>query len=93
MFTIPRVNVIQSSDGYSVEVLGRVGLLYTEGSKSVHVNSEVVGGSVGVSIYKSSIRTWNPPYDDEIIDEDKRKAIVENIRRAFRFQGYEIGVF
>jgi hypothetical protein len=92
MFTIPRGNVIQSSDGYSVEVLGHVGLLYTEGSKSIHVNSEISLGPSGLGIYKGSIRAWNPPYDNETIDDNKRDTIVENIRRAFRFQGFEIEV-
>ena len=42
MFTIPRVNVIQSSEGFSVEVLGHTGLLYVEGEKSIHISSEML---------------------------------------------------
>ena len=34
MFKIARTNVIESDAGFSVEVLGRTGLLYTEGLKS-----------------------------------------------------------
>jgi len=92
VFTIPRVNVIQSNDGYSVEVLGLVGVLYVEGSKSVHIDSEVLHGTSGLVIYKGSIRNWDSPYDNEIIDERKRDAIVENIRCAFRFRGFEIAI-
>lgn len=93
MFTIPRINVIESSDGYSVEVLGRVGLLYSEGPRSMEVDSESPGGESGFAVYKSSIHKWNPPYDNETIDENKRNAIIENIRNAFRFRGLETEVF
>jgi len=92
MFVIPRVNVIQSDEGFSVEVLGRTGLLYTEGSKSLDIDSEVLAGPSGLGIYRNSIKSWNPPHNNEPIDESKRDAIVENIRRAFRFQGLEIAV-
>jgi hypothetical protein len=92
MFVIPRVNVIQSDEGFSVEVLGRTGLLYTEGSKSLDIDSEVLAGPSGLGIYRNSIKSWNPPHNNEPIDESKHDAIVENIRRAFRFQGLEIAV-
>ncbi len=92
MFVIPRVNVIQSDEGFSVEVLGRAGLLYIEGSKSLDIDSEVLAGPSGLVIYKDSIKAWNPPCDNEVIDEGKRDAIIENIRRAFRFRGLEIEV-
>jgi len=92
MFEIPRVNVIQSDEGFSVEVLGRTGLLYTEGSRSLHIDSEVLAGPSGLVIYTNSIRSWNPPHDNEAIDKSKRDAIVENVRRAFRFRGLEIEI-
>jgi hypothetical protein len=92
MFEIPRANVIQSDEGFSVEVVGRTGLMYTEGSKSLDVDSEVLAGPSGLVIYADSIRSWNPPHQDEAIDESKRDAIVENIRRAFRFRGLEIEI-
>jgi len=83
---------IVSNEGFSVKILGRTGLQYTEGSKTLHVNSEVLAGPSGLGIYKNSIKSWDLPYDNETIDESKRDAIVENIRRAFRFDGYEIAV-
>ena len=92
MFDIPRVNVIRSDEGFSVEVLDRTGLLYTEGSKCLDSCSEVLSGPSGLVIHTDSIKSWNPPYNDETIDGGKRDAIVENIRRAFRFRGLEIEV-
>ena len=92
MFTIPRINIIESDEGFSVEVLGRAGLLYIEGTKKLEVDSEVLAGPSGIVIYQNSIKSWNPPYDNELIDENERNRIVDNIRRAFRFQGFEIQV-
>jgi len=92
MFKIPRENVIESDEGFSVEVLGRTGVLYTEASRTLRVDSEVLAGPSGLVIYKNSFHTWGLPHDNETIDEIKRDAIIENIRRAFRFRGFEISV-
>jgi hypothetical protein len=92
MFTITRKNVIQSDEGFSIEVLGRTGLLYTEEDKSLSIDSEVLAGPSGLVVYKNSIKAWNPPHNNELIVESKRNAIIENIRRAFRFRGLEIEV-
>jgi hypothetical protein len=85
VFKIPRVNVIESDEGFSVEVLGRTGLLYTEGDKSIRIDSEVLN-STTIAIIKDSIKVWNPPYENEVINEDKCDSIVGNIRRAFQSQ-------
>jgi hypothetical protein len=92
MFSRPRLNVIESDEGFSVEVLGRTGVRYIEGPRTVFVNSEVLVGSPPLVIYPSSITRWDPPYDAEVIDSAARDRIVDNIRRAFRFRGYEIAV-
>ena len=92
MFKIPRVNVITSDEGFSIEILGRAGLRYIEGAKRLEVDSEVLAGPSGMVIYQNSIKSWDPPHNNELIDESKRNTIVDNIRRAFRFQGYEIQV-
>lgn len=85
MFSIPRVNVIQSDEGFSVEVeLTR--LTYTEGPKTLHIASEIQASPGNIVIYKGTIRKWEPPYDSEPISDHKREVIIENIRRAFRFK-------
>jgi len=93
MFSSPRLNVYESDEGFAVEVLGRTGLRYTEGPKSLRIDSEVLSGPHGMAVYKSSIKAWDPPYNDESIDTVKRDEIVENVRRAFRFQGFDIEVY
>jgi hypothetical protein len=94
MFKIPRVNVIESDEGFSVEVLGHTGLLYVEGEKSIHIDSEMLVsfGPALLALYTRSIKVWDLPNDNEAISDIKRNEIVENIRRAFRFRGFEIKV-
>lgn len=92
MFNIPKVNVIESDDGFSVEVLGRTGLRYFENGKSLRINSEVLAGPSGMIIYTDSIIRWESPNEMEEIDTVKRKVIVENIRNAFHFRDIEIQV-
>lgn len=92
MFFIPRVNVIESDAGFSVEVLGRTGLCYREGDRNLKVDSEVLMGPTGMVIDASSIRAWTAPHEKELIDDGRRRQIVENIQAAFHFRGFEIEV-
>ena len=92
MFTNPRVNVYESSDGFSVEVLGFTGLCYREGEKQMFVDSEMITGPALLVIWKSSVERWDPPHESEPVTDADRDRIVENIREAFRFQGVEIDV-
>jgi hypothetical protein len=92
MFSIPRVNVIESDEGFSVEMLGRTGLRYKEPPREMHIDSEVLAGAILLVMYTYSINKWIEPYADEEIDEDKRRQIVDNIRRAFQWRGFEIAV-
>lgn len=75
-----------------MEVIGRTGLLYIEGYKSMHIDSEFLVGPSGLLVFSSSIHAWDSPNNDEIIGNIKKETIVENIRRAFRFRNLEIEV-
>ena len=92
MFKIPRVNVIESDHGFSVEVLGRTGLRYTEHDKSMKINSEALAGPSGLALYSDSIKQWDAPHEKENIDEEKKRKIIENIREAFLFRDIEIQI-
>ncbi len=92
MFFTPRVNVIESDEGFSVEVLGPEYVLYVEGPRRVRIDSEFLMGPSGLVIYPSSMKRWDSPHSTDVIDKATRERIVENIRRAFRFSGHEIAV-
>lgn len=93
MFFSPRPNVVESDEGYSVEVLDRDYLRYVEGPRAMKIYAEILMSPEGWVIYPDSIRVWDPPHAEEEIDKKKHDEIVENIRKAFRFWGYEISIY
>ena len=92
MFTTPRPNLFESSDGFSVEVLGRAGLTYRESAREMFVDSEVLAGPAGMVVYRDTISQWKPPHNRKPIDDVERERILQNIREAFRSQGFEIDI-
>lgn len=75
---------IRSSLGFSVRIIGKTGLLYTQGSKSWRFNSEAMAGpGTTVVLYADSIP------DDPQLD---RLAVVNNVERAFLYAGWHLMV-
>lgn len=89
MFTIPKVNVIQSDEGFAVEVLGPSLVGYSEYNKHLLIKSEYLTGPSGLVIYARSLKSWE---DGTIVGEADKNRIVDNVRRAFRHRGIEIEV-
>jgi len=92
MFTIPRVNVVASDEGFSVEVLGRTGIEYREADKSAFVDSEVLVTGRGIAVFKNSIQRWRPPHDKEPISFEQRQHILNNICRAIAFRNQPVEI-
>ncbi len=84
MFTAPRVNVIESDEGFSVEVLGRTGLKYVEGDGTLHIDSEVLATPSKLMVVVSKIERWD---SGKGISGRTRKKITDNILRAFAWRG------
>jgi len=92
-FSEPEPNLIESSDGFSVRVLGRTGMRYAEGCRSVEIDSEVGGTSTpAIAMFKDSIRVWATHNYPEPVTDSDRDRIVANIRRAFAACGRELHV-
>jgi hypothetical protein len=91
-FFIPRTNVIESDEGYSVEVLGPVGLRYAQDDRVLLVDSEILAGPSGLIVYSASIKLEGSSQAQLHIDAEDRMRIIENIRAAFKFRGFEIEV-
>jgi len=91
MFETPHPNLIQSSEGFSVEVVSRVKLVYTEFGKKAEIDCEWLAGPSALIVYTDTLTHWTDPKGVKISYEDKVR-IIENIRKAFRFRGVEIEV-
>ena len=90
-FTEPEPNVIESSCGFAVRVLGRTGMRYTEGEHSVWIDSEVLATPFGLVMYPPSMRVWEGPEPREV-SEPERERVVNNIKRAFAACSYQLDV-
>lgn len=90
-FSEPEPNLIESNAGFSVRVLGQTGLLYTEGNRSVWINSEVLAKPGAAAMFKDSIKTWEGEGGGPASEAD-RDRIASNIKRAFEFCGYELEI-
>jgi hypothetical protein len=93
MFSIPRVNVVQSDEGFSIELLGRTGMEYREGDKIMHIESEVGMTEVPtLAIWKDWIRAWKPPHNTEQITEEKRMEILKRICAALKWRNVQVDI-
>lgn len=90
-FSEPEPNVIESSEGFSVRVLGRTGICYTEGAQSIWIDSEILVAPGAIAMLKEAIRFWEGPEPEEVNEMD-RDRIANNIKRAFEACGYELQV-
>lgn len=91
-FTKPALNTYASSSGFTVKVLGRTGLLYSEGERSIHIDSEVLAGEPpGIWVTQNTGFEWQPS-DGRPVSDAERDRILGNIKRAFGFFGHRLEV-
>ncbi len=89
---ITNIHRIEGDGGVSVEIVGRGGICYREGSREMLIDSEflVIGGRYDLVLYSGSAHRWNPPYADEIISDEKRKQIVSNVYELLISHGLRV---
>ena len=89
VFSEPEPNVIESSRGFSVRVLGRVGLEYAESGRTIWMDSEVLAIPRGIGIAPFSAKVWETPEGPNPLSDEDRARVAANIERAFRACDYE----
>jgi len=90
-FSEPEPNLIESNAGFSIKVLGRTGLRYIEGDRSVWIDSEVLAKPDAMAMFKDSIKLWEGE-DAGPVSAADRDRITNNVKRAFEFCGYELQI-
>jgi len=75
---------------FGVTLLGRSGMRYREGPKTVFVDGEILSGAFDFVIYKSSIQAWEA--SKELISESERDRIVANIKNVCSNHGLKLDV-
>jgi hypothetical protein len=59
-FSEPEPNVIETSTGFTVRVLGRTGMRYVEGGRSVRIDSEVLARPGAIAMFKDRMKEDSP---------------------------------
>ena len=71
-----------------METRGRNGIIYSKQGHVVKVGGELMARPDGFSIYEWSIKNWEAPFEQEIVDAPTRQNIISDIGRALEFAGY-----
>ena len=75
--------MFRHSNNYSVKLTGRAGLVYSEGSKHMFVDSELLAGpTFDIVVFGDSIKSWAPPHQSEAISAEDVLRIRGNIAEA-----------
>jgi hypothetical protein len=87
--SMPGPNLYKEA-GYSVGVLGRIGLRYREAGRSVFVDSEILSTQTRMVAHRGSIKRWDPSNELDALDEADRDRIIQNMRHAFESRRYSL---
>jgi hypothetical protein len=95
MFSEPRINVIQSDEGYSIEFHGIDGLEYSEGEASVfmYAGSFSKNGTSTLSISRHTIKFWSSRKGSRPVTEEERAKILERISAACKWKDMEVEIW
>ena len=74
----------------SIEILGRASRVrYTQGTRSIDIESEPLIGKPMLALYASSIRAWT---NGETVTAAEKADIIANVKRLMRPEWGEIDV-
>jgi hypothetical protein len=59
---------------------------YTEGERSLFIDSEVLAPGKGIAIASKSIKEWDPPYRTSPLSPEKKDEIISRIKSAMKFK-------
>lgn len=75
-----------------VTPLGRTGLRYAEGDRSMFIDSEMLARPNGIAVYRASIVRWDPPHESDAMSEGDRARILASTVEALQLQGLDVDV-
>jgi hypothetical protein len=84
-------NRVKSDTGFVVKIRHMEGFAeYREGDKIAVVTVDPVVGQPLSIVHKDEDIKWNPPHHAEVITEEKRKQILQNVVDAMRFRRFRV---
>lgn len=83
-FTSRNKQGVISKSGFSFRSIDRFHFEYKEGD---HITILIAERGVGLTRIFCSNLAWNPPFENEIISDQKKEGIIKNIQEALSFMG------
>jgi hypothetical protein len=84
-------NRVKSDAGFVVKIRWIEGYCeYREGDRIAVVTADPVIGQPLVRVYKDEKVEWKSPHESEVIPEEKRKEILQNVVDAMRFRKLKV---
>lgn len=82
---------MEMTDGNcGITILGRSGIRYREGMRTLFVDGEMQTGVSDFIVYTSSIQVWDD--DKQPISDAERSRIVSNIGAVFQLHGLTLTI-
>ena len=81
--------MLTNDDSFSIKLLGRAGLEYSENGFVILVDGEMLMGPSGYVVYKNYMKVLEGNVE---LDEILKNKIIENIRMVFAEQGFNIEI-
>ena len=72
----------KSDTGITVKFKGLHDIEYRDGQRKLIAFRERLTGDPAMDIDSTSIESWEPPFSDEPLSDEKRREILDNICRA-----------
>ena len=83
-------NLLPCLIGAKFSLNGRSEVIYLEGKRKALIGAEMMSDPIDFVIYFESFSSWQPPFEKEIITDEKRQEIRLNISKEFATKGLTI---
>jgi len=77
-------NKVMADVGFEFWMKNPFQLIYSEGENKITIPGEMLTGETELLVSMSTIKKWDPPYSS-VVDGEKQKQIIENVRLALDF--------
>jgi len=83
---------VNKEQGYSLRVtydnFPGMNIRYVEGPRTMNVFGELLADLKELELFLGTFGHWKPPYDSEVLDDERRRLILERISSALKYLGY-----
>lgn len=80
-------NHVQSDQGFSLWIQNPFNLHYFEDERELVIPGEMLTGEKELLVSVSTIRSWKPPFDQEVINNKKQEEVAANVAAALDYLG------